>query len=530
MSAVIDQFPQRSHRATTRPANDDTPEYALLVPWGLSARVAFGDDDAAQVRGARAISGVQAVPDLAVYAATRAFALSFSEALVEDVRGTDVRVTALCPYRRDRAGHRIMGCPRRRRPGPPACVAGASIPMSAPVPAAPPPSLWPAVGLGLGVAIANGFARFAYALVLPAMRQDLGWTYAQAGWLNTANAIGYVIGATSGYVLLRQARPSQLFTLGLALTVLSVTLTGLGSALAWLTLTRIGAGVGAAWVFACGGALVASRFQGHPALLGKATGLYFGGGGLGIVTSGLLVNPLLAVRGAAAWPWAWIALGVVAMAAAVWPVAEARRISGSGNAVTAERLRLHALWPSLVGYFLFGCGYIAYMTFVFAWVRGEAMSWQFGTVVWSVLGVAVAASPFVWRRALDRWHPAVTLSTSCAVNGLGSLVPLLLPNAVGILVSATLVGLAMFIAPSAVAVLSRRSMMPALWAKAIILFTVVFSVGQAIGPVFAGWIADHAGLGWSLAYGAGVLALGSLVALIGLGKAAARMARTAAAS
>jgi MFS family permease len=87
----------------------------------------------------------------------------------------------------------------------------------------------------------------------------------------------------------------------------------------------------------------------------------------------------------------------------------------------------------------------------------------------------------------------------------------------------------MFIAPSAIAVLCRRSMAAGLWAKAIILFTVVFSVGQAIGPLFAGWIADRAGLGWSLAYGAGVLALSSCVALVRLDHASARMAEQAAA-
>jgi MFS family permease len=388
------------------------------------------------------------------------------------------------------------------------------------------PSLWPAIGLGLGVAIGNGFARFAYALVLPAMREDLAWSYAQAGWLNTANAIGYVLGATSGYVLLRRARPSQLFAVGLVVTVLAITLTGIDAVLAWLTLTRIGAGIGAAWVFACGGALVAARYQSSPALLGKATGVYFGCGGLGIVASGLLVNPLLATLGARAWPQAWLALGFVAMAAALWPVLESRRIGGAANVVSGEALRVRALLPSLVAYFLFGCGYIAYMTFVFAWVRGEAMSWQFGTVVWSVLGLAVAISPFVWRRALDHWHPAVTLSASCAMNALGSLVPLLSPTASGILVSAALVGLAMFIAPSAVAVLSRRSMAPGLWAKAIILFTVVFSVGQAIGPLFAGWIADRAGLGWSLGYGAAVLGLASCVALLRLQRVSERMAET----
>jgi predicted MFS family arabinose efflux permease len=49
--------------------------------------------------------------------------------------------------------------------------------------------------IALGPALALGVARFAYGLMLPAMKVDLGWTYAQAGWMNTANAIGYIAGA-----------------------------------------------------------------------------------------------------------------------------------------------------------------------------------------------------------------------------------------------------------------------------------------------------------------------------------------------
>ena len=47
----------------------------------------------------------------------------------------------------------------------------------------------------MGPAVALGFGRFAYALLLPPMRADLGWSFAQAGALNTANAAGYLIGA-----------------------------------------------------------------------------------------------------------------------------------------------------------------------------------------------------------------------------------------------------------------------------------------------------------------------------------------------
>ena len=59
-------------------------------------------------------------------------------------------------------------------------------------------------GLALGVTVTNGFARFAYGLILPAMQSDLGWNYAQAGWLNTANALGYIAGAVVTMLMIGQ--------------------------------------------------------------------------------------------------------------------------------------------------------------------------------------------------------------------------------------------------------------------------------------------------------------------------------------
>jgi len=52
------------------------------------------------------------------------------------------------------------------------------------------------VGLGIG--------RFAYSLVLPDMRDSLGWSYSAAGFMNTINAAGYLAGALVASKLIKR--------------------------------------------------------------------------------------------------------------------------------------------------------------------------------------------------------------------------------------------------------------------------------------------------------------------------------------
>ena len=67
---------------------------------------------------------------------------------------------------------------------------------------------WPAVAtvfvLALAPAIGVGIARFAYLLLLPDMSASLGWTYASAGFMNTVNAAGYLIGASIAAAVMRR--------------------------------------------------------------------------------------------------------------------------------------------------------------------------------------------------------------------------------------------------------------------------------------------------------------------------------------
>ena len=51
------------------------------------------------------------------------------------------------------------------------------------------------LGLAMSPLIALGYSRFAYALLLPAMRSELHWSFTTAGLMNTVNAVGYLVGA-----------------------------------------------------------------------------------------------------------------------------------------------------------------------------------------------------------------------------------------------------------------------------------------------------------------------------------------------
>ena len=211
------------------------------------------------------------------------------------------------------------------------------------------PALAALFGLCLGMCVANGFARFAYGLILPAMREDLGWTYAQAGWLNTANALGYLTGAVVTLILITRINASLLYAFGMVTTAVSLLLTGLNEALWWQTIWRIAAGLFGAMSFATAGALAAQLFAGDPKRNALAIALLFGlGGGLGISLAGTMIPPLLITGGITAWPHAWTLIGVSSLLPrrlGRWTL----RPRATAGPRTHTPLPLRQMWPELVG-------------------------------------------------------------------------------------------------------------------------------------------------------------------------------------
>lgn len=356
--------------------------------------------------------------------------------------------------------------------------------------------LWLIVlGLSLGPAVSNGFARFAYGLVLPAMRSDLGWTYTEAGWINTANAIGYLLGALLALGLISRLGPAFLFIAGMALTALSLVLSGLTNDFWLLSAWRILAGIGGAPVFIAGGVMASALFRDDKSKNALAIAVYFGGGGIGMIICGGALPYMVEWYGVGVWPLTWVLVGVLSYLCFIpsyWAAAASPPPppAPQGKAAPLPNAKMLA---GLACYFCFGLGYIVYVTFLIAWMRNNGAGTALVAWTWAIMGAAVLISPFIWSRVLAGAEGGRAMAlTSWAVGG-GIAAPLIDASIIGVTVSALLVGGSFFMVPTSSTAFVRKNLPQIQWGKALSLFTVIFSIGQIIGPTAAGYLADITG-------------------------------------
>lgn len=382
--------------------------------------------------------------------------------------------------------------------------------------------------LSLGAAISLGMARFSYGLLLPPMRDDLAWSYTLAGAMNTANALGYLMGALSLPRMLRRWDAVPVFMTGAVLTSFFMGLSGFFTQAEPLLLQRVLAGWSSAWVFVAGGLLAARLGNLHPPSAGWLLGLYYGGTGWGIILSAISLPPVLAHahEQGLAHPWvgAWWWLSAVCAACCLamwWPLKRCALWQRQGllgheqNPHDVAPKPFH--WPSLscalAGYGLFGVGYIGYMTFVVALLREQGQSESALMVFYALLGCAVVMSSRLWSGLLNRARAGEAMATLNALLCLATIVPALTAHDTAVMTSGLLFGAVFLSVVASSTALVRHNLPASQWATGISAFTTVFATGQIIGPVVVGWISDGpGGLSRGLVFSAGALLLGAALA------------------
>ena len=372
---------------------------------------------------------------------------------------------------------------------------------------------WIVIFMGLVTTVAaHGFGRMAYTILLPAMKDGLNFDYTQLGLLGTANFIGYLSMAIIGGFLAARFGTRMIISLALVLMGITMILTGLAESFGFAFAMRLltGLGNGAAYVpaMALGSAWFAVKKRGF------ATGIVSGGIGLGTFLSGILVPFLLTSYGADGWRYSWYILGTIVIVIAIivflflrnqpedkglLPVGQEEKeeiqTSSLKNKVSSldwkKVYRMKGMWYLGIVYFFYGLSYIIYMVFFAAYLvkeMGCTEAWAGG--LWAMVGGLSIFCGVIWGSISDRIGRGNGAALAYLVLGVSYIVYALVKSEAGFYLSAILFGLTAWSIPTIMAAAAGDFVGPRLAPAGLGFITLFFGIGQSIGPVLGGYLAD----------------------------------------
>lgn len=372
-----------------------------------------------------------------------------------------------------------------------------------------------------------GLARFAYSPILPHMQRGLNLSDAQIGVLAAGNNIGYLVLAVIGGMLAARYGPRVVITVSLILAGVTMILTGLAGdftlALLWRTLSGLGSGGSNVPVMA----LMVAWFAPHRR--GLAMGIAVTGSSLGLILTGYFVPPIL-TGPADGWRTAWLILGgiVLLLALLAWIALRDRPesigllpLGGSSSRPVEPRAstldwgrvyRLRGVWHLGLIYIAFGFSYVIYTTFFNTFLVTEAgLSDHTAGQLWSLVGWLSLLCGVIWGAVSDRWGRHIGLiavfcghAVSFVLFALGSGMP-------AYVASAILFGVTAWSIPAIMGAAVGDAVGPRLAPAGLGLLTLLFGIGQAVGPFVAGLLSEKLGsFAPSFLLAAGVALLGAV--------------------
>jgi predicted MFS family arabinose efflux permease len=248
------------------------------------------------------------------------------------------------------------------------------------------------------------------------------------------------------------------------------------------------------------------------------------------MVTGPLIPALLHQYGAEGWRVSWYVLGAMALVVFVLCALflcnrpEDRGLAPLGESEAEAALRApgerasslqwslvyrsRVLWHLAAVYFAFGFSYVIYSTFFIRHlVKDGGFTKAEAGLLWLKVGVVSVISGFIWGSVSDRWGRRLALLCVFGLQGTAFLIFGLSRELPVIYLSAGLFAITAWSIPALMAALCGDLFGGRLAPAALGLMTIVFGLGQALGPYLAGRIAD-ATQSFSLAFvTAGTVAL-----------------------
>lgn len=370
----------------------------------------------------------------------------------------------------------------------------------------------------LGLAGSGGIVRFAYTMILPAMRDGLGLQNAQMGLIGTVGFIGYLVMTIPGGALASRYGARLIISLSLLVSGVGLVMLGLVHDLLAAILIMLVLQAASSPGNAAGFGFVTAWFAGRTR--GTANGVVLGGPGVGMVAVGLFI-PLIFARYAddEAWRWGWYYSGGMTMllAGVCWlllrnhpgdmglrpvgaeaaPSAVVRggSASSSGAALAWGAVyRTPEIWRLGAIAMVHGFVYIIYGTFFGAFVQEElGLGKVFAGSLWSVVGLLSIFSGLVGGLLTDRLGR--TWALTCLYLGqLGAYLFVALSHStVALYLSLPLYGLTVMGFPAIFGASCAEFLGARLAAAGVGFVIFFFAIGQAVGPYVAGTLYDQTG-------------------------------------
>lgn len=363
----------------------------------------------------------------------------------------------------------------------------------------------------IGLVVAMGVGRFAFTPLLPVMQQEAGLSKLLAGQLASWNFLGYLVGALGLTFLTWLRRFKGLYPLALAVSCLSTAGMGLTDSPLWWSVLRGLGGAASALIFIA----LSAQLIPYLYLKGQSRGavLLYSGVGLGIVLTGVLTPPLTELAG---WRGGWIGLGLLAagLSWASWRLLQGVPAAPKPPETPAARARAsksRGLGLLAAAYFLEGLGYVVTATFLVAMVKDTPGLTAWASASWVAVGLCAAPAALLWQSLALSW--GWRRATTCAylVQALSLYASRSADGPIGLLLSAAAFG-ATFMGVTALSMSEGTRRAGDRQRRVASILTAVYALGQIIGPLVAGWLAQNSGdFRLSLALASGCIALGGLL-------------------
>lgn len=369
----------------------------------------------------------------------------------------------------------------------------------------------------LGLAGSSGIVRFAYTMILPAMRDGLGLQNSQMGLIGTVGYLGYLVMTIPGGALASRYGARLIISLSLLVSGVGLVMLGLVHDLLAAILIMLFLQAASSPGNAAGFGFVTAWFAGRTR--GTATGVVLGGPGLGMAAVGLFIPLIFAHYSGEAWRWAWYYSGgmTILLAGVCWlllrnhpsdmglqpvgaeaaPRAAVRGgcASSSGSALAWGTVyRTPEIWRLGAIAMVHGFVYIIYGTFFAAFVQEQlGLSKLYAGSLWSLVGLLSIFSGLVGGLLTDRLGR--TWAITCLYLGQLSahLLVALFPSTLALYLSLPLYGLTVMGFPAIFGASCAEFLGARLAAAGVGFVIFFFSIGQAVGPYVAGALYDQTG-------------------------------------